>query len=273
MIKIAMCIRNRLEVTKKAIHFLMKHTKSEFQLYLYDNLTTYRRKDHFDYMCKLFDAGIATQITFNTEKSTFSAFSKAVALNSFGRLHEEDPKKDQCEFILFIDNDIIVQPKWDLIVSRAWQDVIERNLNNIKVIGQHPGGCTEATLLQHQIAGYDAVVGKFGGSGFWAVQSNFYRDVGFLDLKLLVGLDKKHDQHYWTKLNQASNSQKYLMVMKAPLALNGGNIAGSICNVIGYGNKSKENLQKIEYSAADEKIGKMSFSEFYETIKNSGVKL
>ena len=61
--------------------------------------------------------------------------------------------------------------------------------------------------------------------------------------------------------------------MKAPLALNGGNIAGSICNVIGYGNKSKENLQKIEYSAADEKIGKMSFSEFYETIKNSGVKL
>jgi len=107
MIKIFMTVRNRLAITKKAIYALKKHSKLPYQLFVYDNATNYRIKEHFSYFLKLYQKGQIAQITFTTTDSTFNAFSKASTCNFFGQQHEEDPKKYTYDFILMIDNDII----------------------------------------------------------------------------------------------------------------------------------------------------------------------
>ena len=122
MFKVMMTVRNRLAITIKAVEALYKHSSIDFQLYIYDNLTNYKIKEHFEYMWKLYETGLASQVTFNTKKSTFNAFSKAAASNQFGRLHQEDPNKDKYDFLTFMDNDIIVMQDWDLTIKKAWQD-------------------------------------------------------------------------------------------------------------------------------------------------------
>jgi len=266
MIKIAICVRNRLAVTKKCIEALYEHTTTDFHLYIYDNLTNYNQQKHFEYFWNLYANRMVTQVTFNTKESTFNAFSKAVALNQFGRLHEEDPQKNQYEFLLFLDNDMLVMPGWDEIISQAWKEIKEKGMSNVKVIGRHPhGGVKFIDHLKEKIAGYDVGVGQLGGSGFWAVKPDFYRDIGYLEIKPLVGLNKKHDQNYWKLLNK--HGKKYIMVLKhAKLVVDSGSYAGSICNVIGYG-KDKNKMQKIKYEDRDKQIDKMSFTEFYKRMK------
>ncbi len=47
MYKIMLTVRNRLSVTKKAIHALKYHSKIPHQIYIYDNLTNYKLDEHF----------------------------------------------------------------------------------------------------------------------------------------------------------------------------------------------------------------------------------
>lgn len=261
-----MCVRNRLAVTKKAIEALYEHTTTNFQLYIYDNLTNHNQQQHFEYFWNLYAKQMVTQVTFNTKASTFNAFSKAVALNQFGRLHEEDPNKYNCEFLLFLDNDMLVMPGWDEIISQAWKEINEKGLDNVRVIGKHPhGGVKYMKHLTYKIAGHDAGMGQLGGSGFWCVRPNFFSDVGYLDIKPLVGLNKKHDQNYWRKLRE--KSEHYILVLKhSKLVVDAGGYAGSICNVIGYG-RDKKKMQQIKYANRDAQIDKMTFREFYKRMR------
>ncbi len=273
MIKIMLTVRNRLEITKKCIESLQKNTKLDYHLYVYNNLTSYRLNEHFEYFCKLFKQGIIKQLTFNSKESTFNAFSKAVSSNSFGHLHNDDPNKNKYDFLVMLDNDILLQNGWDYIILRAWEEVINHNLTNIKVICQHPGGLVDAEKLPFQIAGYDAIIGKFGGSFFWTISPKFFEEVEFLDISQLVGLTKKHDQNLWPRIQKAANSDKYILSLKAKMGLNAGSIVGSICNVIGYGNQSAINLEKIKYKETDKMIQNMTIDELYSKIEKSGVKM
>ncbi len=264
MYKIMLTVRNRLAITKKCITALYKHAAFPFQLYVYDNLTTIKIKEHFEYFYKLYEAGYITELTFATKDSTFNAFSKAVSSNKFGRLHLEDPHKDNCDFLLFLDNDIIVTKNFDKKLTRAWEDVKMKSMNHIKIISQYPGGIRHTIPCEFKIAGFHAVEGKLGGSGFWSVRPNFFEDIGFLNLKTLVRANKKHDQYYWKILSTKCKNREYILGLKDKLCLHCGKDALSMCNVLTQGqgtfnDKIKEKLLKSEID-----IDKIPFDEFYQ---------
>ena len=176
MYKIFLSCRNRLAITTKCITAIRKFSEIPHQIYVYDNLSNYKVDEHFMYWNLLYQKGIVHQITFNTKESTFNAFSKAVACNQFGSLHEMDPNKDNVDFLVFLDNDcIFVQQGWDNIIKEAWSDVKKYKLENIKIIGQLPNGIISKNTLEQKISGFTAKTGQHGGSGFWCVKPDFFR--------------------------------------------------------------------------------------------------
>ena len=269
MIKIAMTVRNRLSVTEKAIEALYKHTAGDFQLYIYNNQTNHRVQDHWEYFWKLYEKGMVTQVTFNTNESTFNAFSKASALNSFGLNHQQDPKKNTYDFLSFFDNDIIVLPNWDKTIRAAWRDVEKFRMKNVHVISQLPGGIKYKQLVPEKIANCNAKTGKLGGSAFWHVRTDFFDKVGFLDLSQLVGLNKKHDQMYWRKLSDATQGKDYILGVNKKLCVHVGEMAGSICNVLSCGGAKDLKIEKSKLSKQDNLINSMTFDEFYNQIINN----
>lgn len=272
MYKIFVTVRNRLSCTTKFITALRKHSVLPYQLYVYDNCTNHKIKEHFMYFSLLYEKGYISQYTVNTKESTFNAFSKAAAFNQFLLNHEQDPNKDNYDFLVCLDNDIIVTPGWDKIIRDAWLDVKKHKMNNIKIISQLPGGIKSKTILNEKIAGISGnKVGKLGGSGFWTFLPTFGRDVGYLDMKSLIGHDKKHDQFYWTKLEQSTNGKDYIIGLNHNLCIHVGSIAGSLCNTLTRHKSSKEkNLDEmIKFEESDNKIDSLSFDEFYSIIKNN----
>lgn len=271
MIKIAMTVRNRLSVTKKAIEALYRHTTTDFQLYVYNNRTDYKVKEHFEFFWKLYNDGLIHQITFNTKESVYNAFDKAVALNNFGYNHSLDPNLKNYDFILFLDNDMLVLPEWDVMVKEAWDFINTRRLGHIKVVAQCPGGIKNVGNESFKVGKkrIKAITGRLSGSGFWAVRPNFYKDVGFLDIKPLIGFAKKHDQQYWKKMAKGKN---YILGLNHLMVLHTGPIAGSICNVIGYGTNSKKE-KTIRFKEEERLIEEMSFDNFYNRAMRECKKL
>jgi len=271
MIKIFLTVRNRLSITTKCVTAIKKHSTIPYQLYVYDNLTHYKVQEHFLYWSILYEKGLVTQVTFNTKESTFNAFSKAVACNQFGFLHEQDPQKDSFDFLLFLDNDIILSPGYDTVLKNAWEDVKKYNMKDIKIITQLPGGITSASICNLQIANGNCKVGYYGGSGLWSVRPNFFREIGFLDLKRLVGHNKKHDQEYWKLLASKTGNKPYILGLSTKLGLHTGSMVGSVCNVLTKHPAKQGALEKIKFPHVDEEIDKLTFDEFYEKICSNEV--
>lgn len=268
MIKIFLTVRNRLELTKKCIQSLYKHSRHKFNLYIYENLTDYNIDEHFNFLSKLYKEGLVTQVTFNTKDSTFNAFSKAAASNQFGYNHLMDPEKDKCSFILFLDNDMIVTPEWDQVILQAWRDIKKYKLNDIKVIGQNPGGIKYATKLEHKVAGSSCKIGKLGGSAFWAVKPNFFDEIGFLPIERFVGINKKHDQYYWKMLDSNNKGRPYILGLDYVLAIHTGSSCGSVCNTL-----TKNKNSDISFKEQEQRLSELSFDEFYKQVtKNKKMK-
>ncbi len=265
MIKIGMTVRNRLAMTKKTIQCLYKHTTSKFHLYIFNNSTNYKVKEHYEYFAKLYEEGLVAQVTFNTNVSNNNAFGKASSLNCFGFNHQQDPNKDKYDWLLILDNDILVVPEWDKLIRKAWEDVERLKLKKVKVISQHPSGIKHGSRLEQKIAGHHSYFGQLGGSCFWNVKPNFYKEIGYLNLKQLQGVQKKHDQIYWQKLRKVTGGS-YILGLKTKLFHDCGGYAGSICNVVGYGT-NKQKLERIKYKERDKEIEEMKFSEFYEKMR------
>lgn len=270
MIKIFLTVRNRLSITKKCIQAIQKHSTLPYQLFVYNNQTNYKIDDHFDYFCDLYKKGLVTQVTFNTDASTFNAFSKATACNIFGKQHQQDPRKDKYLFMIMLDNDIILTPGWDKKLAKAWKYVIRNKFNHIKVIGQIPGGIKQRRQEIKINENLKGKVGKLGGSGLWSVRPNFFEDVGFLDLKLLVGHNKKHDQLYWRKLDISTQGKPYILGLNAKLGIHCGHMSGSVCNKLTRNRHKKEpeKLELIKFKGPEDKISKLTFEEFYKQIEN-----
>lgn len=268
MIKIFLTVRNRFGITVKCLEAIRRHTTTPYQIYVYNNQTNYMVEEHFKYFCKLYMKGLITQVTFNTDASTFNAFSKATSCNMFGLQHEQDPDKGNVDFLLMLDNDIILTPEWDQTLLRAWKYVAKNKLNHIKVIGQLPGGIKHKSQ-EHQISP-DLIgrAGMLGGSGLWSVRSNFFTDVGYLPLHQLVGHNKRHDQLYWQLLQKASGTRNYIMGLNKKLGIHCGSMAGSVCNVLTRQKpmKGKRDLSKICFEKADENIRSMDFDTFFAQI-------
>jgi len=268
MIKIFLSVRNRLAITKKCIEAIVLHSEVPHRIYVYDNDTNYKLKEHFDFFYKLIENKIISQISFTTKQSTFNAFSKASSCNFFGHQHEEDPKKDKYDFLMFLDNDIIVTPGWDTKLNTAWKFVNRGKLDHIKVIGQLPGGIKNIKE-KFQIEKMIAKAGSLGGSGLWSVRPNFFRDVGFLDLKELVGLDKRHDQLYWRALSSASNGRPYIMGLSEKLGIHCGRYAGSVCNRLTRNKSNPRREELIKFENAEKEIDSQDFKSFYMKIVNN----
>jgi len=273
MYKIFLTVRNRLSTTIKCITSIQKHSELPYQLYVYDNLTTDKIDEHFMFWSTLYKKGILTQVTFNTYDSTFNVFSKVVANNQFGQLHEMDPNKDNYDFLLFLDNDMILFPGWDTTIKQAWQDVKRLNMNYVKIIVQMPGGVQNKKLVNSKIAGVDAYTGWAGGSGYWAVKPDFFRDIGFLPVENFVGASKKHDQFYWLKLEQKSKGTNYMLGLDKRMIIHTG--FDSICNTLTRNkNLSREELEKvIKFEETENYINSMTFDEFFNKIKDDSMYL
>jgi hypothetical protein len=268
-IKVFLTVRNRLGITKKCITALYQNTKRNLQIHVYDNLSNYRTKNHFEYAYNLYNHGLIASYNFNTVHSTFNAFSKAVSSNQFGLSHKLDPKRNNYDFLLIIDNDIIVLPGWDEKIMNAWNYVKNKNMNNVKIIGQLPGGIKSREVLKDTINGSIKMsIGKLGGSGFWCVRPDFFEDVGFLDINKLIGKNKQHDIQYWQLLNKSSNSKPYIIGLHSDLCIHCGKHCGSICNVLSKNiNKNKEEKEElIKFQEADDRIEKMDFKTFMNMI-------
>jgi len=270
MIKIFLTVRNRLAITKKCIAAIQKHSTLPYQLYVYDNQTNYKLEEHFDYFSSLYSDGLVSQVTFNTNASTFNAFSKAASNNMFGLMHQQDPEKKKYTFLLMLDNDIIVTPEWDQPLASAWKYVRKNSLNDIKVIGQSPGGVKQKKTLININDKLSGRTGKLGGSGLWSVRTNFFDDVGVLDLTKLVGFDKKHDQHYWRLLERSTNGKPYILALNRKLGIHCGKITGSVCNRLtrSKGRPEEQKLELIKFAKAEERIDNLSFDEFFKSIYN-----
>lgn len=268
MIKIFVTVRNRLAITKKCIEAINRHTSMKHNIYVYDNSTNYLLDDHFAYFRDMYKQGKVHQITFTTKQTTFNAFSKASACNFFGRQHEEDPDKDKCEFLLFLDNDIILLPKWDLKIEAAWKFVNKNGFRNVKVIGQLPGGIKGRSDYYNITDKMKARIGILGGSGLWTVRNNFFTDVGFLNLKVLVGQDKKHDQLYWEMLKRASGGNPYIMGVNHKLGVHCGLMCGSVCNKLTKNRLDPKREELIKFEESEKEINSMDFDTFFNKIVN-----
>lgn len=269
MIKIFLSVRNRLAITKKCIHALKAHSVLPHQIYVYDNNTNHLLDRHFSYFYQMYEQGVIDQICFTKDVTTFNAFSKASTCNMFGLQHEQDPNKNNIGFLVFLDNDIIVTPKWDKNLLKAWTYVYQKKMNNIKVIGQLPGGIKYKSKEAYQIAdGLIGHTGKLGGSGLWSVRTNFFNDVGFLDLKLLTGQAKGHDQKYWSKMEHATHGQPYILGLKIKLGIHCGRDAGSVCNNLTRNINKPTKHEAIKFAHNEETIDKIPFDKFFEKIKN-----
>jgi len=215
----------------------------------------------------MFKEGLIHQITFNSKQSTFNAFSKAVSFNQFGTLHNQDPNKNSYDYLLLIDNDMIMMPKWDLKLKKSWESVQKRKLNDVIIIGQYPGGIKHTTEIPKGLGGMKAKIGKLGGSGLWSFRTDFFDKIGFLDLKQLVGKNKTHDQRYWAKIEKYTHGKPYIVALHDKLAIHCGKLGGSVCNVLTR-DKSKQSVEKIKFKKQDRKIDGMSFDEFYNSVIN-----
>ena len=268
MIKIFMTVRNRLAITKKAIEAIKKHTKLNYQLYIYDNQTNHKINEHFEYFAKQYQKGQIAQVTFTTTESTFNAFSKASTCNFFGLQHEQDPNKNKYDFLMMLDNDIIVMPGWDEKIYRAWKYVIKNKMIDIKVIGQIPGGIKNRDKTEIKIGDMIGRLGTLGGSGLWSVKTNFFSEVGLLNLEALVGHNKKHDQQYWNLLSKSSNGKRYIMGLKEKLGFHCGKYAGSVCNRLTRNKNNPEKEKTIIFEEQEKAIDSVDFNTFYKNIIN-----
>jgi len=130
---------------------------------------------------------------------------------------------------------------------------------NIKIIGQLPGGIIKKKDITQKIGGYLARTGTSGGSGFWTVKNNFFSEVGYLNVKDLVGHNKKHDQNYWKKLATINKGQDYILGLNIKLVVHTGAIAGSICNTLTRNNgQYNKNVPEL-----------IKFDNFLEKIKSN----
>jgi hypothetical protein len=266
MIKIFITVCNRLAVTKHCIEALKRHSKLPHQIYLYDNHPTYLIDEHFEYFRDLYKSGVLSQLTFNTKQSTFNAFSKASAFNQFGLTHECDPEKDKYDFLLVLDNDIIVMPGYDEILKNSWAEIKRKKLNNIKILSQTPGAIINTVPFNETICGFQAVLGRGGGSAFWSIQPNFFRDIGFLDLSTLVGQKKRHDTSYWGKINKITNGQPYTIGLRHKLCIHTGKIAGSVCNTYTRNKKHPKIEELVKFENEEKIISSMTFEEFFNKV-------
>ena len=73
MIKIFLSVRNRLAITKKCIEAIERHTELPYHLYVYNNQTNYKVEEHWRYFQTLYEQGRISQVTFNTNESTWNA--------------------------------------------------------------------------------------------------------------------------------------------------------------------------------------------------------
>jgi hypothetical protein len=271
VIKIFMTVRNRLAITKKAIQAIEKHTELPYHLYIYNNQTNYKVDEHWKFFRKLYEQGRVTQVTFNTDESTFNAFSKAASWNMFGLQHEMDPNKDKCDFLLCLDNDVLVLPKWDVRVKTTWKHIVKNKLNNIKIVSSLPGGVKHRVqtiqIVQDNLWGR---LGRLGGSGFWSVRPNFFTDVGFLPIQQLVGHNKKHDQLTWVMCERATGGKEYILGMNPKLAIHVGSKAGSVCNSLTRNLRAprEKKLEDIKFQEQDEMIDSLSFDDFFKGCLN-----
>ncbi|KKK73581.1 hypothetical protein LCGC14_2892410, partial [marine sediment metagenome] len=192
------------------------------------------------------------------------AFSKVVASNMFADQHKGDPKGGECDYIVCLDNDMIVTPGWDSRVNLIWRAVIDkpRVLGNTKIIGQIGIMSKQQTLVDIG-ENERVVIGKKGGSGFWVVLPNFFEEWGRLNIRHFIGKHKGYDGAYWAQIEKTHSGVYTAGIDGRPLVYHCGDMVGSVCLRLEEGQVPTSEIAQ----RADEQLGRMDFAEFYEMVE------
>jgi len=250
---------------------LLKHSQLPRQIYVYDNLTDVKTDQHFALWHKLYQKGLISQVTFTTKESTFGSFSKVVTSNLFAQQHSQDINKNSYDFLVLLDNDVIVTPGWDSVLRQAWGDVARYGLKDVKIITQLPGGIKESKEISRNIAGVKSKIGKFGGSGLWCVRTDFFEKIGLLQVKNFIGSTKRYDQSYWYLTEVSTAGKPYILGLHRKLGIHCGSLSYSVCNILNSKRgQTSPNLEKVE-GDTDRYIEGLSFDEFYDAVSGDEV--
>lgn len=271
-IAVMITVRNRLALTKKCIQTLYKSTRRPIHLFVYDNCTSYKIKEHFDYFSELYETGVLQKYVVNTFESTYNAFSKVVAFNEFGRTILENPIANRYEFLVLLDNDMMmVKDNWDDIIIDMWRgiDSEEELRDMIHIVTQWPNGCTSAQTGEFHIGdeNYKLQLGYTSGSCFWCFRDSFFKKVGFLNPNNVVGQNKKHDQLYWHKMRAINNHKPYILAVEEDLVVTYDNykdINLSICDPSQF-----DPQKEITFKEVDDTIDKMPYDSFMNLLRNN----
>jgi hypothetical protein len=265
-IAIHLSCRDRYAVTQKCIESLLKKTRRPVHLFVYDNVTTYRTKEQWEYFRSLYEDGKICKYVANTVTSTYGCFGKIVSFNDFGFYIAAHPNPNAYEMIVCLDNDMIaVEDGWDDLVVAARTE-LNKGPNHIEIIGQYPGGTsgyeTEIVLNGKK---YRSRIGIQGGSGFWCMQPDFFDKVGFLDPKDFVGVGKGHDTSLWKKLSDFTGGKPYTYVIDHPMFLHFSYVNGkdlSICRT----NRHDPSMIVV-HEDVDKFVEAMPYEDFIAFIK------
>lgn len=262
-IAVFITVRNRLAITKKCIESLYLNTNRPIHLFVFDNCMSTRLDEHFIYFCNLYKVGRLQKYVVNTVTSTYNAFSKAMSFNEFGLFIESHPNKNEYEWLLCLDNDmIIIQKGWDDYIASMFNEVDKHEGNTIQIVTQYPGGVSGS---DHMFGNIKVRVGVNGGSGFWNIRPDFFSKVGLLEPEPLLGISKRHDIHYWEKLNKFSRGQPYTVAIDLPLALHVAYCNGmdlSVCKAI-----RNDHASNVDFESFDALVEGLQYDDFLEWIK------
>jgi len=242
IIRVMISTRERLEYTIKCIQALERFTKNDLEIFLFDDRSKENLAERFQYYKYLVENNKIAHLEIlpSDSKISFNTFGKAVSWNIFGYISSFMFPEQYFDWILLIDNDIIVRKEgWDTKLIETWRRINQyKELKTIQVVTQAPGGIMGEKLEFDLEDGYKIRVGSAGGSGFWFLKKDYFKNMGLLPLKFLIGKSKGHDQLSWQLHQLRTNSRRYVAGLWDKLALHIGHNR-SICNYLTWGREKK----------------------------------
>jgi len=271
-----------MEYTKKCLEALEKFTKSDWEVFLFDDRSSKKLEERYSEYGKLvqrYRERIAhIEIFPPYTRATHNTFGKAVAWTHFGYMstygsmgNRFSEEKQYFDYLVLIDNDILVRKEgWDLQLIETWKLIDQHKdyQNTVLLTTQAPGGIMSpfgqgGEKVDIEIEGKKIRIGPCGGSGFWMVKPDYFKRVGLLPLKYLEGKDKGHDILSWQIHQKMTNSLYTAVGLWDQLSLHIGHNR-SICNYLTYG---KDKRKAPGDSVRADKIMKL-IREEEENFKN-----
>lgn len=284
-------VRDRLVLTKKCIESILLNSEefNEVSIYVFDNKSDID-SDRFNYFQTLLQQNKICYYSYDTNKSCYNCFGKAVTFKRWVSMMEEDMEVRKlvcdssikhCEqYYMLIDNDFIVGPGWSKpLISSA--KFLRSRYPQLHYIVPFPGGTPERFRANKEVIEIDNVynnekikvhfANRGGSSGLWFTWYEGLVNLkwDFLSMAHTYNADKRHDSETWNYIRRTKGDINYVSCIETPnpVALHIGPLTGSICNFLTK-NTYLENKDIIQIREK-EIFDPLSVMQIWEKYKNT----